>query len=72
MKSWNASASLYSPATVFCFFESHLVSGYSSFFTSIMGMKPLPQPETEVVYQLPCQTHSPRNVWQNVQLHPCV
>lgn len=72
MKSWNASASLYSPATVFCFFESLLVSRYLSFFTSTMGVKPLPQPEREAAYELPCQTHSPRNVWQDVQLLPRV
>lgn len=71
MKSLNTSASLYSPETVFCFFESLLVPRYSSFFTPTTGGKPLPQPETPVAYQLPCQTHSPRNVWQSGQLHPC-
>lgn len=79
MKSWTASVSLYSPATVFCLFESLSVSRYSSklmhqegFVSPTMGGKLLPQPETGVAYQLSPQTHVPRDVRENVQLHPCV
>lgn len=79
MKSWNASIALHSPATVFCLFETLFVSRYSpklmhqeGFVSSTTGVKLLPQPDTGVAYQLSPQTHLPRDMRQNVQLHPCV